>query len=70
MTPIENMEDSTARDAIPDEDIYGMEFIRTFVENQRLNDYYNVAVDAAESIDPKNSGVFDGQNQEIDPNSR
>ena len=48
-------------DVIPDNDVNGLEFIRNFVENQRLNDYFNVAVDKHENE----------QNQEnVNSNSR
>ena len=50
-------------------DMDGFNFIQEFLVNQRFNDYYNVAVDAAEKVVPKNSD--NEQNQEnIDTNSR
>ena len=49
-------------------DMEGFNFIQEFLADQRLNDYYNVAVDAAENVVPKNS---EEQNQEnVDSNSR
>ena len=47
----------------------GFNFIQIFLANQRLNDYYNVAVDAAENIDPKNLET-DENEENINPNSR
>ena len=46
----------------------GLDFIRAFVQNEKLNDYYNRAVYEAENVVPKNS---EQQNQEnFDPNFR
>ena len=36
-----------------------------FLANQRLNDYYNVVVDAAENAVPKNSDTQDGSEDNI-----
>ena len=63
--PMSDVEFSTS-DFNHDDDNAGLEFIGLFMANQKLNDYYNTAVDAAENVDskPKNSEAFDEENQE------
>ena len=50
------------------EDINGLDFIRAFVQNQKLNDYYNKAVYEAEKTDDSDDHKENQEN--TDPNSR